>query len=743
MKPLSSPQQPLNIVLLTDCLFGLTGGAEKQIYELARGLDKEKFTVHVASLDTIDAATQRVLEDAGAKVKIFKVKRIYGLSGLWQGILFWIFLRKQSINVVVTYHFGSDIWGTVISSLAGIKNIYSNRRDMGFWRNGAHVATYRLINPFVKRIIVVSQSIKDMIIATEKVKARRIDVIHNGVDIPSLETSRRRERKQELGIKPDDTVIMHVANLKPVKGHEFLLKAFSDLVSDYPHLKLVLIGNDDMNGQLQQLAISLNISKQVIFLGQRHDVRALLQLADFCVLPSLSEGMSNAVLEYMSAAKAVIATNVGGNSELVQDGVNGFLVEAKNKTQLSDAMRVLLKDPDQCQRMGQESRRIVEEQFSLQTMVERYQSILGRCRVLHLISSIGFYGAERVVVNLASCQVASQVIVGALYNAHNPHLEILKETKRAQRETVVFNCKGIIDLRTIRTIRRYIKDNDIDLIHTHNYKSDFYGFLSGAPWVVTNHSWTSIGMKLKFYEMLDSIIIRFARQVVAVSAPQRDDMISKNIVADKITCIDNGIAFDQFNGISRDDARQELNIPLDTIVIVMVARLSEEKGHQVLLKALHLIKGECPGIKCLIVGDGPLLELIQESIQHYQLADMVILTGVRRDIPLIYAAADMLVNASFIEGLPMTILEAMASKVAIIATDVGAVGKVITHGTNGFLLKPGDAQLLAAALKELITDKAMRQRFANQGYETVIATYSSSAMAKAYDSVYRKALFKT
>src|SRR3990167_7592508 len=128
-----------NIILLTDCLADLTGGAERQIYELAKGLDKDKFNVTIASLECVGQAPRHLIEGIGCRFVDFRVKRIYGLSGFIQGIRFWRFLRREKIHILQTYHFSSNIWGTLLAHLAGVKLIISNRRDMGFWRTPRHV----------------------------------------------------------------------------------------------------------------------------------------------------------------------------------------------------------------------------------------------------------------------------------------------------------------------------------------------------------------------------------------------------------------------------------------------------------------------------------------------------------------------------------------------------------------------------------------------------------------------------
>src|SRR3989338_556229 len=218
----------INIVFLTDCLADLAGGAEKQIYELAKRLDKDRFNVIVVSLDCYGNASSELIESAGAQLFIFRVKRIYGLSGLLQGLKFRSFLKEKRIDILQTYHFSSDMWGTFWAHLAGVPVVISNRRDMGFWRGPHHVKAYRLLNRWVNRIVVVSDAVKQMVIKTEGVPPEKIEVIYNGIDSrESAAVPPSSQVKKELGIKEEELVIMHVANLKSIKGHSYLLKAAS------------------------------------------------------------------------------------------------------------------------------------------------------------------------------------------------------------------------------------------------------------------------------------------------------------------------------------------------------------------------------------------------------------------------------------------------------------------------------------------------------------------------------------
>lgn len=398
---------PRKIVFIADSIANLESGAEKQIYELAKRLDKGKFSITLASLDCIGTPPRKEIEAAGCRLEIFKVKKIYGFSGLIQGMRFYQFLRSEKVDILQTYHFSSDIWGTFWAKLAGVKVIISNRRDMGFWRKGHHVLAYKLINRWVSKIVVVAEAVKKMVTETEGVPEEKIEVIYNGVELieeinfnandrglyaddrkwnprqsaldsrPSAlkeHINSQHDYRVEFGISPSDIVILHTANLRPVKGHSCLLQALSLVIARFPNTKLLLIGDGGtLKEELQVQAQALGIEKNVLFLGIRKDVRMILPIADICVLPSLSEGMSNAILEYMAAGKAVVATNVGGNPELVENGGNGILVEKENVKQLQSALMALIEDPDLRKKMGERALKRIKDLFTMETMVNKYE----------------------------------------------------------------------------------------------------------------------------------------------------------------------------------------------------------------------------------------------------------------------------------------------------------------------------------------------------------------------------------
>lgn len=373
-------QPKIPLLILVDCLPGITAGTERQIYELAKGLDKNKYDVTIASLETVGVAPGDLIRTIGCRFMTWKVKRIYGLSGLTQGLSFYQYLKTNKIKIVMTYHFSSDIWGTWWAALAGVPVIISNRRDIGFWKNQKHINAYQWIDKKVKCIIGNSQAVRQHVIDKEKAAKEKVFVINNGlnVDYP-YGAERAVSLRESLGLSVQDFVIVCVSNLKPVKGHEYLLKALAHLKSEFGHIKLLLIGEDELNGFLQVIVRELEMEEDSVqFLGKRNDVLELLNVADLCVLPSLSEGLSNALIEYMIAGKAVVATDVGGNKELVDHRSTGLLVTKENVDELKEAIKEMIVDPVKRKEFGFAGQKKVRELFSSQRMVKEYEQLFER-----------------------------------------------------------------------------------------------------------------------------------------------------------------------------------------------------------------------------------------------------------------------------------------------------------------------------------------------------------------------------
>ncbi len=366
-------------------------------------------------------------------------------------------------------------------------------------------------------------------------------------------------------------------------------------------------------------------------------------------------------------------------------------------------------------------------------------------RVLQLISSKGLFGAERVVLELSKSLQKTRSchpVVGIIKNEYNPHIETVDEARANNIDTVVFPCRSQFDLGVIASIRTFIRDNDIDVVHCHGYKSNFYGLLASKgniATVTTNHNWLKSHWKLKIYCFLDSLWIRYFGRIVAVSEEVKADMLKYMVPEEKIRVIDNGIDLERFNReISTENLRKEFGLNGDSKIIGTIGSLGHEKAHINLLKAARGVIEVHKSVRFLIVGDGPLREYLREEAVSLGIEDHIIFPGYRKDIPELLSLMDIFVLPSIKEGLPMVLLEAMAAKKPVIATRVGAVPKVITHNISGLLIEPGDINELKKSIIELISSDSKAVQISPLGYQKVKESFSSEVMAGEYISLYKE-----
>lgn len=367
-----------------------------------------------------------------------------------------------------------------------------------------------------------------------------------------------------------------------------------------------------------------------------------------------------------------------------------------------------------------------------------------RVKVLQLISSGGYYGAENMLLNLCASQGAAgcQNTLLLFYNVHTPNVEFYERARRHGISVRMVHCKGRADWRAVQQIEEYIQTEAIDIVHTHGYKADLYGFLaawrSGKPVVATCHNWVGGTTALGIYNHLDRLALKKFSALAAVSDEVAQRLLDSGVPAEKIRIIANGIDVQSF----------EQGRPLPALsfvgekVVGMVARLDLQKGFEYLLRAVRELCNTMNGFRVVIVGEGPDRQAIEAMVEEYGLQSSVMLAGQQSDMPAVYAAMDIFVLPSLNEGLPMTILEAMAASKPVVATRVGAIPKVINDGENGLLVNPRNSEALRDAIASLLSDPDKCRRMGERAHDWVSRNYTSEAMALKYRQLYDEILEK-
>jgi len=367
-----------------------------------------------------------------------------------------------------------------------------------------------------------------------------------------------------------------------------------------------------------------------------------------------------------------------------------------------------------------------------------------RVKVLQLISSGGYYGAENMLLNLCASQEQSgcQNSLLIFYNVHVPNVEFYERARRRGLSVRMVHCKGRADWRAVRQIEEYIQEDAVDLVHTHGYKADLYGYLAAwrchKPVVATCHNWVGGTAALGIYNHLDRMVLKKFNALAAVSDAVAHRLLAFGVPAEKIKTIANGIDVAAFE--------RAQSLPLlkaeGSMVVGVVARLDLQKGFEYLLRAARTLCKTFQGLQIVIAGEGPDRDKIEDMIQQYGLQSNVVLAGQQSNMPSVYAAMDIFVLPSLNEGLPMTVLEAMAASKPVIATRVGAIGSVIQDGKNGLLVAPKDPEGLQNAIAGLLSDPERRRRLGGQAHAWVSQNYTSEAMALKYRDMYEEVLRK-
>ncbi len=341
------------------------GGTERQMTELIRRLDPHRFRVHVGCFRRTGAWLPRV-EAVAEEVAQFPLRSFASpgtLAALWN---FATWLRERDIAVVQACDLYANVFALPGAALARVPVRIGARRELAPPdKTRAHLTAQRLAYRTAHRVVANSSAGADRL-RQEGVPADRTLLIPNGVDLSQFPIAGPRSRRR---------IVATVANLRPEKGHDVLLRAAALVRHRVPDARFRIIGDGPMRAPLQALAASLGVDEIVQFLGHREDVAALLATSDLYAFPSRTEAFPNGLIEGMAAGLPVVASGVGGILELVSDRRNGLLVPPDDAAALADALIELMDTPPLADALASAARRTIEARYSFERMVTAFTDL--------------------------------------------------------------------------------------------------------------------------------------------------------------------------------------------------------------------------------------------------------------------------------------------------------------------------------------------------------------------------------
>jgi glycosyltransferase involved in cell wall biosynthesis len=355
----ASMSAPIPVLLMAREL-GL-GGSERQLTEVARSLDRSRFSPHVGCMSAGGLRTE-ALKAAGVPVVTFPVRSFYQPSTVACATELISFIRKAGIRLVHTFDTPMNLFGVPPAWLSRGPVVLSSQRAFRELSSGVQRRLLRVTDHLADGVVVNCEVLRRHLIEDERVSASKIHVCYNGIDLAEFNPGDRQ---------PCDSVTIGVVcALRPEKGLSTLIEAFSRIRGQ---AKLVIVGSGPIRDELRWKAEPLG--DRCRFEPATNSVAARLRRMDIFVLPSLSEALSNSLMEAMACGCAVVASRVGGNVELVAEGRTGLLFEKENADQLAAALDRLIADELLRREIGSAAARFIHDGFSLGTSVTRMQSI--------------------------------------------------------------------------------------------------------------------------------------------------------------------------------------------------------------------------------------------------------------------------------------------------------------------------------------------------------------------------------
>jgi glycosyltransferase involved in cell wall biosynthesis len=379
------------------------GGTERQVVNLVRALDSDTFDTHLGCLARVGDFVKDV-EAARVPLTEYRLNRLYNLRALRERLRLVQYIRRHQIQIVHTYGFYANVFGLPAARLAA-PVVIASIRDNGDLLTPMQRRVQNVACRMAHYILTNADSVRRSVIA-EGHNPDRVGVIRNGVDLAWVAGhAPGSQLRRELGLPPDVPVVALASRLKPRKGVEFFLEAAAIVARQFPNVRFLIVGDTSgvSNGtivvdrryrhELEDLAARLGVGSRVIFAGRRADVPGVLSGMSVSVLPSLSEGLPNVLLESMAAGVPVIATRVGGCPEVIEDGVTGLLVPPADSGALATAIGRVLADRDLASRLAGAAHSHVVAHFSLEKMVrdtERlYVDLLSDARPISVAARLG------------------------------------------------------------------------------------------------------------------------------------------------------------------------------------------------------------------------------------------------------------------------------------------------------------------------------------------------------------------
>ncbi len=370
---------------------------------------------------------------------------------------------------------------------------------------------------------------------------------------------------------------------------------------------------------------------------------------------------------------------------------------------------------------------------------------MDKIKIARLRSTKFIGGPGKSILTFATKTTECDITLICFEKLKGENNDFINSAKELRIKTECVLMKSPFDFGSINRLAYLLKERNIQILHTHGYKENIIGYFAakkaGIKVIAMVHGWTGHTIQVKFYELIDKILLRSFDKIIIVSEFIRKNLLKIGIPENKIISIHNAIDFSAYDTtIDNKKVRCEFSIKTDEILIGTVGRLSKEKGHKYFIEAAAQTLKTFPNTKFMIVGDGPERNNLISLSKELNIYDKIIFTGRRNDINFFFSAFDIFVLPSLREVLPNVILEAFMYKKPVVATNVGGVQELIMNNTTGLISESKDVSALASNMQHIIENPEKANEMGQKGFELINKEFSAEDRVLKIENLYKEVL---
>jgi L-malate glycosyltransferase len=701
-----------------------TGGSERQFVAVTNALSHDKFDIRLGCV----ARLGPLLESVGHVAEFPLGGSFLSLRAQLSRVALGRYLRSEKIRIAHSFDFYTNLLLLPTARLAGVPAVIGSHRQLGDLLTPLQFRAQAISFRFCDRVVCNSKAAAERLLE-HGVPEQKIVIIPNGLgpeifasSAPTLPVSRNTVR-----------VGMIARMNSRAKNHAIFLRAAARIVSKFSNVEFLLIGDGPLRPELQSLTSELGISNQVSFLGDRRDITELLGSMDISAVPSTSESLSNAVVESMAAGVAVVATDVGGTPEIISDGETGLLVAPDREKELADAIERFIAQPAFRAACARKGKALAIAQFNLGHVAKRYEQLyeellatkghLESTALRRSSSSTGapdplrvaivgpsnrYVGGQSVQIDMLLRNWRHDKEVDARFIAVDPEPpRVLKWVTRIPFLRTLFR-----EPLYLAALWRGLKDTDI----AHVFSASYWSFLlapAPAYWFARAR-----GKKVLIHYHSGEAPDHLRRSRIARKILKRADclVVPSRYLADvfekfdlRAKAVANAVDIDQFSFRPRIPLRPRL---------ICSRGFHPYYSVEDVVRAFSAIQKQRPDAVLYLLGTGPIESEIRDLVRSLHLQN-VDFTGpiAHGQIGPYYESADIFINASRLDNMPVSILEAFASGTPVVTTAAGGIRYIVEHERTGLMCEPGEWQSLAECVLRLLREDALASRIAANAYE--------------------------